>query len=78
MRTIEDKKYPLQEVTRFNLVVIKLQLISAIAFCDYEEEKITYAPRFLPRQCPDKGIMWNNCTVEADLFGCVDLLGKRP
>ena len=33
------QKYPLQGVTRFNQVVIKLQLISAIAFCDYEEEK---------------------------------------
>ena len=32
------QKYPLQGVTRFNQVVIKLQLISAIAFCNYEEE----------------------------------------
>ena len=39
IRTIEDKKYPLQGVTGFNQVVIKLQLILDIAFCDYEEEK---------------------------------------
>ena len=32
------QRYPLQGVTRFNQVVIKLQLISAIAFCDYDEE----------------------------------------
>ena len=35
------QKYPLPGVTRFNQVVIKLQFISAIAFCDYEEEKKT-------------------------------------
>ena len=32
------QKYPLQGVTGFNQVVIKLQLILDIAFCDYEEE----------------------------------------
>ena len=46
------QKYPLQGVTRFNQVVIKLQLITAIAFCNYEEEKKTYATRFLPCRCP--------------------------
>ena len=33
------QKYPLQGVTGFNQLVIKLQLILDIAFCDYEEEK---------------------------------------
>ena len=33
------QKYPLQGVTGFNQLVIKLQLIFDIAFCDYEEEK---------------------------------------
>ena len=33
------QRYPLQGVTGFNQVVIKLQLILDIAFCDYEEEK---------------------------------------
>ena len=47
MRTIEDK-YPLRGMTGFNQVVIKLQLILNITFCDYDEEKKTYAPRFLP------------------------------
>ena len=32
------QKFPLQGVTGFNQVVIKLQLILDIAFCDYEEE----------------------------------------
>ena len=32
------QKYPLQGVTGFNQVVIKLQLILNIAFCDYDEE----------------------------------------
>ena len=41
IRTIEDKNIPsmpIQGVTGFNQVVIKLQLILDIAFCDYEEE----------------------------------------
>ena len=33
------QKYPLQGMTGFNQVVIKLQLILDIAFCDYEEEQ---------------------------------------
>ena len=35
-RTIEDKNIPSQGVTGFNQLVIKLQLIFDIAFCDYE------------------------------------------
>ena len=46
MRTIEDKKYPLQGMTGFNQAVIKLQLILNIAFCDYDEEKKHTAPVF--------------------------------
>ena len=38
MRTI-GQKYLLQGVTGFNQVVIKLQLVLEIAFCDYGEEK---------------------------------------
>ena len=38
MRTMEGK-HPLQGVTGFNQVVIKLQLILEIAICDYDEEK---------------------------------------
>ena len=33
------QKYPLQGVTGFNQVVIKLQLIFNITICDYDEEK---------------------------------------
>ena len=33
------QKFPLQGVTGFNQVAIKLQLILDIAFCDYEEEE---------------------------------------
>ena len=33
------QKYPLQGVTDFNQVVIKLQLILMITICDYDEEK---------------------------------------
>ena len=33
------QKYPLQGVTGFNQVVIKLQLILMITICDYDEEK---------------------------------------
>ena len=33
------QKYPLQGVTGFNQVVIKLQLILTITICDYDEEK---------------------------------------
>ena len=33
------QKYPLLGVTGFNQVVIKLQLILNITFCDYDEEK---------------------------------------
>ena len=69
IRTIEDKNIPsIQGVTGFNQVVIKLQLILDIAFCDYEEKiKIkTYATGFLPRRCPcraSRGIKgkWWNC-----------------
>ena len=39
IRTNRGQKYPFQGVTGFNQVVIKLQLILDIAFCDYEEEK---------------------------------------
>ena len=33
------QKYPLQGVTGFNQVLIKLQLILTITICDYDEEK---------------------------------------
>ena len=48
------QKYPLQEVTGFNQVVIKLQLIFNTTICDYDEEKNkTQGPklRFPGRQC---------------------------
>ena len=32
------QKYPLQGMTGFNQVVIKLQLILTITICDYDEE----------------------------------------
>ena len=49
------QKYPLQGVTGFNQVVIKLQLIFNITICDYNEEKRIkrqikrYPTRFLTR-----------------------------
>ena len=39
LNTIEDKNIPIRGLTGFNQVVIKLQLILDISFCDYEEEK---------------------------------------
>ena len=33
------QKYPIEGVTGFNQVVIKLQLILTITICDYDEEK---------------------------------------
>ena len=33
------QKYPLQGVTGFNQIVIKLKLIFNITICDYDEEK---------------------------------------
>ena len=47
-------------MTGFNQVVIKLQLILDIAFCDYaEEKKKTYATGFLPCRA-SRGIMDNS------------------
>ena len=34
-----EQTYPLQGVTGFNQVVIKLKLILTITICDYDEEK---------------------------------------
>ena len=39
-------------MTRFNQVVIKLQLISAIAFCDYKEEKKNIRSPFFTASMP--------------------------
>ena len=39
MRTNRGQKYSLQGVTGFIQVVIKLQLILNITFCDYDEEE---------------------------------------
>ena len=43
------QKYPLQGVTGFNQIVIKLKLIFNITICDYDEEKKRYPTRFLIR-----------------------------
>ena len=52
------QKYPLQGVTRFNQVVIKLQLISVNDFCDHEEEKKQHMQPVFYR-IDALGITWN-------------------